>query len=167
MLVNHIHIEALKEEHLPRVVDIYSYYVLNSTATFHESVPTIEEMKEILFFDNNRHKSFIIKEGDDICGYSILTRHHKREAYDDTADVTVYLKQGCIGKGVGSIAVQHLEQMAKERGFHALVAVICAENDKSITLFERNGYFKCAHYKEVGRKFGRLLDVVCYEKIIS
>jgi L-amino acid N-acyltransferase YncA len=49
---------------------------------------------------------------------------------------------------------------------HVLMATICGENDKSIRLFEKNGYFKCAHYKEVEEKFGELLDVVAYQKIL-
>lgn len=165
--MSRIIIEDLKEEHLQPVLDIYTYYVMNTTATFHAHQPTLEEMKEIVFFDDPRHQSFVVFEDGEICGYAILAKHHKREAYDNTAETTVYLKHDCLGKGIGSQAVGFLEKIAKERGFHALVAVICGENDKSIALFERNNYFKCAHYKEVGMKFGRLLDVVCYEKIIG
>ena len=160
-------IEELKEEHLPQVLDIYTYYVINSTATFHKHIPAIDEMRDIVFFDNDRHKSYIIKDGGAVCGYAILAKYGKREAYDNTAEVTVYLSNDCIGKGIGSEAVSFLEEAAKEKGFHALIAIICGENDKSIALFERCGYFKCAHYKQVGMKFGRLLDVVCYEKIIN
>ncbi len=47
-----------------------------------------------------------------------------------------------------------------------LVATICGENAASIGVFAKNGYEKCAHYKEVGQKFGQLLDVVAYQKIL-
>jgi L-amino acid N-acyltransferase YncA len=160
-------IEELREEHLQAVLNIYNYYVTNTTATFHNSELSLEEMREIVIFDTDQYKSFVIKENSDIYGYVILTRFHKRAAYNGTAEVTVYLKHDCTGKGFGSFAVQFIETLAKEKGYHALLAVICGENDKSIKLFERNGYFKCAHYKEVGKKFGRLLDVVTYEKLIG
>lgn len=159
-------IEELREEHLQQVLDIYQYYVLNSTATFHKHVPAIEEMKEIVFFNNDRNKSYVLIDESGLCGYAILSKYGKREAYDNTAEVTVYLRHDCIGKGYGRQAVSFLEKAAAEKGFHALIAIICGENVKSISLFERCGYFKCAHYKEVGMKFDRLLDVVCYEKII-
>lgn len=165
--MNRVKFEEAKEEHLQEVLDIYTYYVLNSTATFHKHIPTTEEMREILFFDNDRHKSYVLIEDGVICGYAILARYGKREAYDITAEVTVYLKNDCIGKGIGRQAVSFLEKAAKEKGFHALIAIICGENTQSISLFERCGYLKCAHYREVGMKFDRLLDVVCYEKIIS
>lgn len=90
----------------------------------------------------------------------------KREAYDGTAEVTIYLKTGFTGKGLGSMALKYVENHAKHQHLHVLVATICGENEESIRLFSKNGYDKCAHYKEVGQKFGQLLDVVAYQKIL-
>lgn len=58
----------------------------------------------------------------------------------------------------------HLETFAREQGMHSLVAQISAENEASCKLFARAGYSLCARYHEVGRKFDRWLDLVCYEK---
>jgi phosphinothricin acetyltransferase len=58
------------------------------------------------------------------------------------------------------------EEFAQRTGIHVLIVTICGENNMSIKLFEKNGYFKCAHYKEVGKKFGQWLNVVAYQKII-
>jgi phosphinothricin acetyltransferase len=80
--------------------------------------------------------------------------------------VTIYLKPEYTGKGVGSRALEFLEKVAVEKKFHVLLAIICGENEQSINLFMRRGFEKCGHYREVGRKFGRLLDVVSYQKII-
>lgn len=157
----------LREEHFETVREIYNYYVFNSTATFHINKLTTDEMRGLLFFDNPKYKTFVIKLGDEICGYASLTQFKSREAYDLTAGLTIYLKPGQVGKGLGSRAAAFLEQFAREQGFHSLIASICAENERSIALFEKSGYFKCAHYKEVGCKFGRMLDVVNYEKILK
>ena len=89
-----------------------------------------------------------------------------REAYDNTAEVTVYLRNGLERRGIGTFAVKRIEEIAVQMGFHTLLAVICAENIGSAGLFTSLGYEKCALYREVGIKFGRLLDVVCFEKII-
>jgi L-amino acid N-acyltransferase YncA len=159
--------EEIKEEHLQSVLDIYTYFVLNTTATFHSHILTTEEMKKLVIFDNEKYKTFIILENGCICGYVILTQFKTREAYNETAEVTVYLKADYIGKGIGSLAISFIEDFAKKKDIHVLIAIICGENLESIKMFERNGYFKCAHYKEVGRKFGKLLDVVAYQKIIS
>lgn len=165
--MQNISFEQIKDEHLQSVLDIYTHYVLNTTATFHAHALTIDEMKDIVYFDNQKYKSFVIIDDQNICGYVILAQHKTREAYNDTAEVTIYLKTEYIGKGMGTLAIQYIENYAKTLGIHALIATICGENIKSIKLFSRNGYFKCAHYKEVGRKFGQVLDIVAYEKILE
>ncbi|WP_424357733.1 N-acetyltransferase family protein [Methanocella sp. MCL-LM] len=167
MYTDTVNFEEIGEEHLDAVLDIYNHYVLNTTATFHAHAFGRDEFRELVFFDNPRYRTYVIKEAGAVCGYVLLTQHKKREAYDGTAEVTVYLVPGSVGKGFGSRALQFIEQIAKERGIHVLVATICGENARSIGLFERNGYDKCAHYREVGQKFGQRLDVVAYQKIIG
>lgn len=158
--------EEMREELLPEVLEIYNYYIENSTATFHVQTLSMEEIREIVFNENPRFKTYAIFTGENLCGYCILAQFKKREAYDQTAEVTVYLKPEFTGKGLGKLAVQEVEKLAAQNGFHTLLAVICGENDSSIRLFEKMGYEKCSHYKEVGKKFGRMLDVVCYQKMI-
>lgn len=165
--MNKIKFEEIQETHLTKVLEIYTYYVLNTTATFHAHALDLEEMRELVIFDNPKYKTFVLYDENTLCGYVILTQHKKREAYDVTAEVTVYLKHDYVGKGVGTLAVKFIEEFAKTKELHVLVATICGENSKSIRVFERNGYVKCAHYKEVGKKFGQFLDLVAYQKIIS
>jgi L-amino acid N-acyltransferase YncA len=157
----------MKEEYLDKVLQIYTHYVLNTTATFHSQPLTREGMREIVFFDSEKYKTFVIFAEDEICGYVLITQHKKREAYDGTAEVTVYLSPLFIGKGIGSMALRHVEDYAKQQKLHVLVATVCGENQASIKLFLKNDYVKCAHYKEVGQKFGQQLDIVAYQKIIT
>ncbi|KUG05381.1 phosphinothricin n-acetyltransferase [hydrocarbon metagenome] len=162
-----VRFEQIEEEHLNSILDIYQYYVLNTTATFHDHALSVDEMKKLVFFDNSKYRTFIIIEDEVIAGYVILKRYKEKGAYDATAEVTVYLKTEYIGRRLGSLAVQYIESYAKTVGIHVLIAYICGENLKSINLFCRNGYFKCAHYKDVGRKFDQVLDVVAYQKILD
>ena len=141
--------------------------MLNTTATFHSKALSEDAMKGLIFFQDPKYKTFVILLDESICGYVLLTQHKTREAYDRTGEVTVYLRPGNKGGGVGSLAIKYIEEFAKSKGFHALIATICGENQKSIKVFERNGYEKCAHYKQVGIKFNQWLDVVAYEKILD
>jgi phosphinothricin acetyltransferase len=158
--------EEMSEVYLSGVLEIYNHYVLHSTATFHMHLLAVDEMREIVFFHNPKYQTFVILKNNDLQGYVLLTQYKKREAFDGTAEVTIYLKPDCTEKGIGSLALKYIEAVAKRVGIHTLIAIICGENSQSIRLFEKNGYFKCAHYKEVGRKFDRLLDIVDYQKII-
>ena len=158
--------KELRNEDLPEVAKIYNHYVLNTTATFHAHPLTLEEMHELVFFENPKYRSFTITDDQALFGYLIITQHKKREAYDGTAEVTVYLKPEYTGKGIGSTAIRFAEELAIKSGIHVLIATICGENNSSIKLFEKNGFAKCAHYKEVGKKFGQWLDVVAYQKVL-
>lgn len=155
----HSHDEALK--------DIYNYYVENTTVTFHSELLNVDEMREILYFKNPRFCSYTILSGSEIIGYIILGYYKPRQAYDFTAEVTIYLHPNQIGKGIGNKVMPFIEELARQRNFHALLGVICAENQASINLFKKFGYWECAHFKEVGQKYNRLLDVVIYEKILN
>jgi phosphinothricin acetyltransferase len=159
--------DEMKEDYLDEVLQIYTHYILHTTATFHVQGLTLEEMREGVFFDSEKYKTFVICTEANICGYVLITQHKKREAYDATAEVTVYLKPDFIGKGLGSMALEYIEEYARKQEIHVLVATICGENEESIRLFVKNGYNKCAHYKEVGQKFGQYLDIVAYQKIIT
>ncbi|MGE5582408.1 MAG: N-acetyltransferase family protein [Bacillota bacterium] len=162
-----IDFQPAAEDQVPVLLSIYNYYILNSTATFHKHPLSRAEMKALLFSDDPRYPSFIIYDGENICGYCLLKRFHEREAYNGTGEVTIYLNPGCQRKGIGGLAVDYLEEVARKNQFHTLIACICAENEGSIRLFASKGYEKCGHFKEVGRKFGRLLDVVYYQKILE
>jgi L-amino acid N-acyltransferase YncA len=164
--MNTITFEDLKEENLPKILEIYNYYVLNSTATFHTNTLYLEAMRELVFFNDPKYRTFIIKDNEELCGYISIIQHKKRSAYDGTAEITIYLDHEHIGKGLGSLALKYAEKYAKDSGFHVLVATLCSENIKSIQLNEKNGYVKCAHYREVGYKFDKFLDVVAYQKIL-
>lgn len=158
--------EKVNPSHLDCIAEIYAYYILNTTYTFHCHVLNTEEIKKLVIFENERNAAFLICQNDNIAGYVILGKHSEREAFDDTGEVAIYLKPEYCGKGIGRRALQFIEDYAQKKGFHVLIASICSENSKSIRLFEQNGYVKCGHYCEVGKKFGRLLDVAAYQKIL-
>lgn len=157
----------LKKSDFEIVKEIYDYYIVNSTATFHTDLITFEELESIIPIDDPKYKSFLIEYEGETCGYCYISQYKKRQAYDRTAEITIYLKPGYSGKGIGKESMRLLETAAKINGISVLIGIISGDNEASIGLFEKCGYEKCAHFKQVGEKFNQLLDVVAYQKIIS
>ncbi|TYP75587.1 GNAT family N-acetyltransferase [Paenibacillus methanolicus] len=153
--------------HLTKARDIYNYYVANTTISFHTAEVTLDEMRVNVCNPNPRYKTYVIEVEGEMAGYALFTQHKNKQAYDVTAEVTVYLAPEQAGNRLGPSAVAFLEEEARKIGFHTLVATICTENERSIRLFERLGYEKCAHFKEVGFKFGRRLDIASYQKVLG
>jgi L-amino acid N-acyltransferase YncA len=161
-----IDFREVQENDLPKIKEIYDWYIANSTATFHTESISIDRLKEFIYIHHHLYKSFLIYSDSQIAGYCFLTYYKKRQAYDRTAEVTIYLHPSYITKGIGKMALQHIEKIAKQSGLKNLIAIITGENDGSIALFEKSGYVKCAHFKNVGEKFNKVLDVVAYQKEI-
>ncbi|WP_169088410.1 GNAT family N-acetyltransferase [Paenibacillus sp. PL91] len=165
--MGHLVFEEVQEEHLPWIRTIYNYYVQNSTISFHTEPLALDEIRANVMHPNPRYKSYVILEESELKGYILITQHKNKQAYDVTAEVTIYLDPAQLGQGTGSKAIAFLEEQGRASGFHVLIATICTENERSIRLFERHGYMKCAHFKEIGCKFGRKLDIASYQKIIK
>lgn len=158
---------TLQELDLEVVREIFNYYILHTTRNYRTRALTMEDLKEILRPGHPRYRSYMICEGGKPCGFVYLSQFRKRGAYGRTAELTVYLKQGYTGRGIGRKTMEFMEGIAREAGISVLVGIIGSENKDSIALFERMGYNQCAHFRRVAEKFGRVLDMVAYQKILD
>jgi phosphinothricin acetyltransferase len=150
------------------VLDLYNYYLLNTTAAFDYEKITMEELQTRLSYPKKKYKTFLVYDATDktVIGFCFLTQFKKKPAYDRTAEIGLYLKPEHTGKKIGQSIVRFLEEYAKENQIEVIIATISGENTGSVKLFEKMGYEKCAHYKKVATKFGRKLDLLNYEKIL-
>lgn len=158
--------KPIEKADLTKVTAIYNYYVENSTATFHLDKVTEAEMETTLSLNHPFYKSFVVLYNNEVCGFCYLGQFRKKEAYDITAEVTLYIHHDFTGKKIGPEVLSFMEKTGKELRLKNLVGVITSENSGSLKLFERMGYFKCGHLKNIGIKFGRALDVISYQKEI-
>ena len=146
---------------------VYNHYVATSTATFGtEPLTPAQWAAETSGGEPGRHGAWAVEDEEAFAGYVVVSPFKSRCAYRDTAEVTVYLAPGHTGRGLGRVALEHVDAHAASAGLHALLAVVCAENTASLTAFERAGYERAGLLREVGAKFGRLLDVVYLEKVL-
>ena len=149
------------------VKEIYDYYVVNTTVTFSTQKVSLTELRETILNGHPKYKSFILKIKGTICGFCYLSQYKKRQAYNRTAEISVYLKPEFAGLGIGKQTLEKMQIIALENGIFVLVGIVTAENNQSVGLFEKCGFEKCAHFKKVGEKFNRILDVVAYQKILD
>lgn len=156
----------ITEQDLEIIREIYDYYIAHTTATYYTERISVDELKGFIPIHDQKYKTFLIKANNESCGFCYFGQYKKRQAYDRTAEISVYIKPGFTGKGIGKEALQYLETVARNKGVSVLIAIISGDNEISIKLFKRNGFEKCGHYKQIGEKFNKVLDVVSYQKII-
>jgi L-amino acid N-acyltransferase len=59
-----------------------------------------------------------------------------------------------------------LIEAARRQDYHAIIASIDATNDASIHLHRSFGFEEVAHFRQVGYKFGRWLDLKFLELLL-
>lgn len=161
-----IRFTEITEADFAAIKEIYDYYILTSTSTYYTELISIDELKQFIPLNSQRYKSYMIEADDECCGFCYLSQYKKRQAYDRTAEISIYLKNGFGGRGIGRKALDYLESVAREKRIHVLLAIISGDNTASIKLFESAGYEKCGHLKQIGEKFNRVLDVVFYQRFL-
>lgn len=165
--MNEISFVPASEGHVEELTRIYNYYIAHSTATFHIRKMNTDEMRKVVLSGDSRFCTFTIFQKGKIVGYVMLSRYKPREAYDCSAEISVYFEPESTHRGLGKAALGFIEKFAVENNFHSLLATITGENNYSIRLFEKAGYQRCAHLREVGIKFDRIMDVFVYQKIFG
>ena len=148
----------------PAICDIYNRYVCESHCTFEMEPVEPDEMFRRLIGSQRGGFPFLVSEFDgNVVGYAYGHRFRSREAYGNTVEVSVYVETGVQGRRVGAALYTQLLPEICSRGAHAVLAGIALPNDASVKLHERFGFIKVAHFREVGRKFSRWIDVGYWE----
>jgi phosphinothricin acetyltransferase len=148
------------------IASIYNYYVKNTTITFEEN-PIDDNHMKTRMNDNAQLPWYVYEQNNQILGYAFASKYKVRSAYKHSVKVSVYVRNGNQGKGIGSALLCTLLESLKNSKIHAVVAGIALPNDASIALHEKFGFEKVAHFKEVGYKFDRWIDVGYWQKIIT
>lgn len=149
------------------LAEIYNYYVLNSIATFDEAAIHEEEMLQRIQDGIDKLPWLVYEENNKVLGYAYASKWKSRCAYAHTVESTVYVSHNAIGKGIGSVLYEALLERLKTNNMHTVIAGISLPNDSSIRLHEKYGFTKAGHFKEVGYKFEKWIDVGYWELILK
>lgn len=146
--------------------EIYNVEVLGSTVTFDLVPRTLEE--QIAWIDDHAggHPAIVaVDAGGEVVGFGSLSPWRPRPAYAPTVEDSVYVREDQRGRGVGRILLAELVRLAGEYGFHSVMARIVGGHEASIALHAACGFVETGVEREVGRKFGRWLDVVLMQRL--
>lgn len=142
------------------IAEIYNHYILNSIITFEEDVVSPQVMAERFEEVLQSSLPWLIAELDGtVAGYCYATKWKGRCAYRYSVEITVYLHPEKTGLGLGHKLYSALMERLRGLGIRTVIGGIALPNDASIALHEKIGMQKVAHFREVGFKFGRWIDV--------
>lgn len=145
---------------------IYAHYVRTSTCTYTEVVETDDERRAWFESHGPHHPITVLEESDEVLGWASLSPWKSRSAYRWSVELSIYLRPDVLHRGLGRELMADLIARAEALGYRALIGGVSADQTASLRLHERFGFEPVAHLREVGRKFGRWLDVIYLERLL-
>ena len=146
---------------------IYNREVTGSTMTFDLVPRSLEAQQAWLRAHSGAHPAVVTHAADGtIVGFGSLSPYRERPAYSTTVEDSVYVHHDHRGRGVGRLLLEELVRLATLHGFHAVMARIVDGHDASISLHRSCGFALVGVEREVGRKFGRWLDVALMQRLL-
>lgn len=147
------------------IAAIYAWHVANGTATFDTSAPDAGAWAEKIADFAARGFPFLVAErGGAVVAYAYAARFRDRAAYAHTCEDSIYVAHEARGGGIGSALLPALIAAAQASGFEQMLAVVGGGEPASVALHAKCGFVHAGRMRNVGRKFGRLLDTVYMQR---
>ncbi|HKH59640.1 MAG TPA: GNAT family N-acetyltransferase [Flavitalea sp.] len=162
-----ITIRHATENDLPEILAIYNDVIINTTAVYDYDPHTLEMRQQ--WFRTKQEQGlpiFVATENEKIVGLSSIGPFRAWAAYKFSVENSVYVASDSRGKGIGKLLLPPLIGTAKSLGLHTIIAGIDATNEASIKLHRHFAFEEVAHFKEVGYKFNRWLDLKFLQLVI-
>lgn len=150
----------------PAICGIYNYYIVNTAISFEETPVSIAEMEDRIRTVTAKYPWFVWEEAGEVLAYAYVNTWKERIAYRYAAELSIYVKYGKEGRGLGKKLMARLLEAVKKTEIHALVAGITIPNERSIALHEKFGFQKIARFNEIGFKLDKWLDVGYWELVL-
>jgi L-amino acid N-acyltransferase YncA len=147
---------------------IYNIEVTGSTVTF-DLVPR-SRMDQLAWLDAHAgaHPAVVaVDDNGQVAGFGSLSPYRQRPAYRTTVEDSVYVHADHRGRGVGRLLLGELVTLAGRHGFHSVMARVVDGHRASIELHRACGFRLVGVEVEVGRKFGRWLDVALMQRLLT
>lgn len=162
-------IREATEADLPAILAIYNEVIRTSTAVYRDEPVPLEE--RAAWFAQRRAQGFpvLVAERDGaLLGFASYGDWRGAfPGYRHTVEHSVHVADGLRGQGVGRALLEALIPLAEGQGMHVMLGAVDAANEASLRFHERLGFRRVAHFHEVGRKFGRWLDLVFMERVLG
>ncbi len=152
---------------LEAITEIYNEAIVTTTATFDVEPRTLQERQQWFAEHGHRHPVLVAEWEGRVVGWASLSQWNPRAAYKDTAETSMYVSREYRGQGIGRKLKQAIIDEAHRLGYHTLIAGTAEGSDASRHLNESFGFELVGTFKEVGRKFGKLLDVSYFQKFLD
>jgi L-amino acid N-acyltransferase len=152
---------------LEAMLAIYNDAIVNTTAVYDYQPRAADAQRQ--WFETKQAQRLpvlVAAESATIIGFGSFGPFRPWPAYQYTVENSLYVDSAFRRKGAGTALLASLVAAAQTAGYHAMVAGIDATNEASLALHRKAGFEPVGHFREVGWKFERWLDLVFMERML-
>lgn len=160
-----ISFEPMNMNHKKAVMEIFNYYVKNTTKAFLDQ-PLPEEAYATFVDRSKGYPAYAVKDDDKVIGFCQIFPANPFPCFAKTADITCFIDHDYLGKGVGKMCLDKLVEEAKAMGIENLLADISSEDEEAISFNLANGFKKVGELEKVGKMYGRVFSMVIMQKTL-
>jgi L-amino acid N-acyltransferase YncA len=145
---------------------IYNLEVTGSTATLDLVPRSVEEQAAWMVAHSGVYPVVVAVEGGEVIGFASLSPYRPRPGYATAVEDSIYVAGDHRGQGIGRALLGEGVEMARTHGFHSIVARVSATQQASVALHKACGFDFVGVEREIGRKFGRWIDVAILQLLL-
>lgn len=153
---------------LEEIRAIYNEIIRNTTAVYHYDERTSEWM-DTWFEDKQlfRFPLLVAKTNGVVSGFATYSQFRPWVGYQFSVEHSVHVHHAFRGQGISKLLLHALIAEARKDNLHCMVAGIDSDNAVSISLHKKFGFTEAGHFKQVGYKFDRWLDLTFMQLLIN
>ena len=145
---------------------VYAQYI-NTSVTFEYELPSIDEFSRRISVTLKTHPYLVCMESGKLCGYAYAHQLKEREAYQWSAELSIYLDSGITSRGMGRTLYALLIEILKHQGVRTVYGCVTIPNPRSEKLHESLGFRPLGIFRNAGFKNKEWHDTAWFEKNIA
>lgn len=159
-----IEIRQASDNDLEAITQVMNYFIIHSFAAYAEKEVPVEFMKK---FIHTARVSLVLTIENQVIGYATINPYKELENFNHTGVLTYFILPQYTRLGLGTRLFTQLISKAKEMGITNLIANISGKNQQSLQFHQKHGFTQCGCFKNMGKKFGELFDIIWVQKDIT
>ena len=159
--------EKMDMRHATGVMKIFNHYADKSTAAFpQKAIPEHFFVSFLKRSEGYPALALVDQDNSNVVGFTQLSAYNLLSTFKKSACFTCFIAPEYTGKGLGSLALEKIEESAKVIGLETLISDISSDNSGSIRFHEKHGFTRAGELKGIGEKFGRKFSITLMQKVL-
>jgi phosphinothricin acetyltransferase len=151
----------------PQILAIWNPIIRDSLVTFASVEKTPDSLVDYLNARPAKGREFFVSvENERVSGFASYDQFRGGDGYIHAMEHTVILAESARGRGTGRLLMRNVEDHARAKGAHTMVAGISGGNPAAVSFHTALGYQLCGRMPQSGRKFGQWHDLILMQKIL-